>query len=275
VFARRVAGEPGHPDQPGLRRGVDDPPLPLRFHDRELGLQTRPDALHVDIDAPVPTLLGDAGHVDEVGQDAGVVVRELEAPVRLDRDVEHVLDRLRVRDVDLDERRLAASVVDQFHGLSPFSRRDVRDDDVRALRRELESRGPADSGARARDQRRLPRNSVHTSRRLSARRRKTLQVEAGRAAADISFRDPSPTAWESTPSPPFSSPARPARSAVTLRPRSPSRVHGRSLSVVSRLGAYEWALHLSSYSVPLVSNEKAPSCCRANIAASVGEFAIF
>jgi hypothetical protein len=64
----------------------------LFLHDREFGLHAGPDPLEVDVDYPVPLVFTDARRLHEVGENPGVVVCEVQAPVGLDGDVDHPLD---------------------------------------------------------------------------------------------------------------------------------------------------------------------------------------
>lgn len=108
-----------------------------------------PDAGEIDSEHSVPVLPRLLRKRVVVALDARVVVRDIEAAVRLAGRLHHRPHVVGVSDVDRDERRVAAVGLDFGDDLSPALGVDVTEHHVRTLGGESRSARPPDTAARA------------------------------------------------------------------------------------------------------------------------------
>ena len=117
----------------------------------------QPHAFQVDGHDAVPHVLRRLARATVLGRKyAGVVVEDVEASERLDRESDHRLHLRRLRHIGGHERGLAALGPDGVDGGPPCVLHRVGHDDFGALRREQLGAHPAEAASRARDQRYLP-----------------------------------------------------------------------------------------------------------------------
>ena len=153
VFARgvrRVAG--GAADQPERRRIVHDRAAPVLEHFRDLVLHAQEDAFQVDRHDGVPVGFGVLCRENQcVAADAGVVERAVELSPGCDGSRDHRLDLARLRDIRLDEHRVASDGTDLQHRRLALGGTARDHGHARAFLRELDRRSLTDAGARAGD----------------------------------------------------------------------------------------------------------------------------
>ena len=151
-----VRGHAREPDEPGTGRGVHDR-APAGLEDLgDLEAHAEEHAGEHDVDAAVPLVEGIVGDRLPGAGDPRVVVREVEAAVRVDRGRHHVLDRGWISHVSVRKDCVTAVGLDQLGGLLAARDVDVGDDNLRAPRREQTSGRAADARRRTRDDRDLP-----------------------------------------------------------------------------------------------------------------------
>src|SRR5437016_4353680 len=152
VFAGSVNRSCGKAEQPGDGSVVDDCTAAGFQHRRNLVLERQPNALDVDVHDLVVRLFGLIRQRCQRLLDAGVVEGAIEPAEFRQRPLDHRLDIALLRDVGLDEDRLAPRRLDLCDDCTAFLLAASADDDLRALSGKLYCGRTADPGIAAGDQ---------------------------------------------------------------------------------------------------------------------------
>ena len=140
MFTGHISAGARHADQPGVGRRIDDGPLALGEHMRNLGFHAQPDPRQVNGNDALPVLLRAVNRALRLAGYAGIIMRAVQAAIGLDRRIDQRFYLSRLRDIGLHKDRLPARALNQANRFLPAFDNNIGNDHLGAFTRKGQGR---------------------------------------------------------------------------------------------------------------------------------------